>query len=164
MSEVRLTNEEIARVVMQYGFVECDVKGVLPAQVLGVVKKRDSIFPFVYHYKVVLKYGENIINYVIEDLKLLLTPLSAITDEQLNDIAKIYGGLWAKLDDNFLQIINKDNEVVRYFLLNQELPFMLSQYLIQQYYAVPLFFGINHWANGKTAIELGIATDKTQSL
>jgi hypothetical protein len=35
------------------------------------------------------------------------------------------------------------------------------QQLIIWGYAVPLFFGVNHWPNGKTAIELGIAVDKT---
>lgn len=35
------------------------------------------------------------------------------------------------------------------------------QYLVSKCYAVPLFFGIGHWANRRTAIELGIAIDKT---
>lgn len=38
-----------------------------------------------------------------------------------------------------------------------QMPYEAYQYLIQKGYAVPLFFGVNHWANGKTAIELGIA-------
>ena len=41
-----------------------------------------------------------------------------------------------------------------------QMPYEAYQYLIQQGYAVPLFFGIDHWANGKTAIELGIAESK----
>lgn len=36
----------------------------------------------------------------------------------------------------------------------------LFQYLISKGYAVPLWFGINHWANSKNAIELGIAISK----
>jgi hypothetical protein len=32
-------------------------------------------------------------------------------------------------------------------------------YLISKLYAVPLWFGVNHWANGKTAFELGIAAE-----
>jgi hypothetical protein len=35
--------------------------------------------------------------------------------------------------------------------------------LILYGYAVPLWFGIGHWANGLTAIELGIAIDKQQT-
>lgn len=31
------------------------------------------------------------------------------------------------------------------------------QWLIRNYYAIPLFFGKGHWANGKTALQLGIA-------
>ena len=42
----------------------------------------------------------------------------------------------------------------------RQMPYEAYQYLIQQNYAVPLFFGLYHWANGKTAIELGIAISK----
>jgi hypothetical protein len=42
-----------------------------------------------------------------------------------------------------------------------EMPFFAYQYLIQKGYDVPLFFGIDHWANGKTSIELGIGVDIT---
>ncbi len=34
---------------------------------------------------------------------------------------------------------------------------MIYQYLMKQGYAVPLYFGPDHWANGKTALELEIA-------
>jgi hypothetical protein len=37
----------------------------------------------------------------------------------------------------------------------------IYQYLIQQGYAVPLFYGVGHPMNGKTAIELGLALDAT---
>jgi len=45
---------------------------------------------------------------------------------------------------------------------NRDVSFEIYQYLVQQGYAVPLFFGLNNCANRKTAIELGIAIDKTQ--
>jgi len=35
----------------------------------------------------------------------------------------------------------------------------IYQDLIHKGYAVPIYFGPDHWANGKTAIELGIAID-----
>jgi hypothetical protein len=40
-----------------------------------------------------------------------------------------------------------------------EMPFFAYQYLIKNGYNVPLFFGLDHWANGKTPIELGIAIE-----
>ena len=33
----------------------------------------------------------------------------------------------------------------------------ISMLLKKNFYAVPIYFGLNHWANGKTAIELGLA-------
>lgn len=38
--------------------------------------------------------------------------------------------------------------------------YIIHQHLIQKGYAVPLWFGINHWANGKDAFQLGIAIEK----
>lgn len=38
-----------------------------------------------------------------------------------------------------------------------QMPYEAHQYLIQNGYNVPLFLGLDHWANGKTPIELGIA-------
>lgn len=35
------------------------------------------------------------------------------------------------------------------------------QHLLKSQVAQPLWFGIDHWANGKTAIELGIAVEKS---
>lgn len=40
-------------------------------------------------------------------------------------------------------------------LINQ-----VFEFLKLKSYALPLFFGVGHWANGKTAIELGIAIEK----
>jgi hypothetical protein len=48
----------------------------------------------------------------------------------------------------------------RVFLFGK-LTYEPRELLIKKGYAVPLFFGSNHWANGKNAIELNIAIDKT---
>lgn len=39
----------------------------------------------------------------------------------------------------------------------QESELFLTQHYFQERVAIPLYFGFGHWANGKTAIELGIA-------
>ncbi len=39
---------------------------------------------------------------------------------------------------------------------------MQFQYLVQKGYALPIFFSIGHWANGKNAIELGLAIETTR--
>jgi hypothetical protein len=50
---------------------------------------------------------------------------------------------------------------VKWFGLKvEDMPSRLFQYLISKGYAVPLWFGIDYWANGKTAIELNIAIQK----
>ena len=97
----------------------------------------------------------------IDKYKLLLTRLKDISDEHDFEIATIvYGkGDWA---------IGVGKEVVKKLYDNKTLfsaaPkwFFVHQYLIQKSYAVPLFFGVEHLANGKTAIELGIAIDKNK--
>jgi len=74
---------------------------------------------------------DNIIRKGIEERMLLLTPLSAMSDEHRERIDHL--NLWE--------------------CYNQ---------LVLWGYAVPLWFGIEHWANNKTAIELNIAKDKTK--
>lgn len=121
-------------------------------------------------------------------VQLLLTPLSAIIDEHALQIAKItnilpYGwdgpnGHYTinKLDHPNTGIEVKCNSYSVRIMINASVYFyddsrpnlamsissapLVYQYLIQQGYAVPLFFGVDHWANGKTAIELGIAIEK----
>lgn len=60
-------------------------------------------------------------------------------------------------------IVTEYNLFVQANLIQSSNPLTIYayQYLIFKGYAVPLWFGVNHWANGKTAIELGIAIDKT---
>lgn len=64
----------------------------------------------------------------------------------------------------FLLYINSWGTINLYVngeLSNNRYDCFIWQYLISKGYAVPLFFAPNHWANGKTAIELGLAIDKT---
>jgi hypothetical protein len=41
------------------------------------------------------------------------------------------------------------------------LSYISFQYLISKRYAVPIWFGALHWANGRTAFELGIAIESS---
>jgi len=62
-----------------------------------------------------------------------------------------------------LSLFTDTGEVVFHTKFTEQI-FLLGKYtyeprelLIKNRYAVPLFFGVDHWANGKTAIELKIA-------
>ena len=117
-------------------------------------------------------------------IKMLLTPLSSITDEHAIEIAfknntlpenwqifKVYSQApetWCAVKyrrnyvENDLKLNEDGYEYKETYITFYQLYDWQFQYLIQKGYAVPLFFGAGHWANGKTAIELGIAIDKTK--
>lgn len=102
--------------------------------------------------------------YNFDKCKLILTPLSEISDEDAIQANKIMGFEYSNEDgseahfdlegfrDWITEMFNWEQITVdgKTFL-------QLFQYLISKSYAVPLFFGVDHWSNGKTAIELGIA-------
>lgn len=96
-------------------------------------------------------------------IRLLLRPLSAITDEDAIEVAKL--SLFTGNPEAYVKV-GKDiiERVINYkSYTHRRMVFCPEQYLflISKGYAVPLFFAPNHWANGKTAIELGIAIDNT---
>jgi len=103
-----------------------------------------------------------------EKYQLCLTPLDKMTDEHAKGVIKASGfefqpeiGYTHKdkgFDFGYYTNDGWINDTFKFSDMNPE----QWQYLIQKGYAIPLFFGIDHWANGKTAIELGIAIDKTQ--
>lgn len=93
--------------------------------------------------------------------KLLLTPLDKISDEDAIEVAKVaeyyseMQHLWDAADTG--------RDIVRDLFGNDiwfKNKIFIYQYLISKGYDVPLWFGIDHWANGKTAIELNIAIPK----
>lgn len=85
--------------------------------------------------------------------KLLLAPLSAITDEDAIEVANMITK----------RVYNNASAAKRCVNFHTAIGFMhyACTYLIQSGYAVPLFIEPNHPNNGKTAIEMGIAIDKT---
>lgn len=126
------------------------------------------------------------------DITLLLTPLSEITDEDAIEVAKItdaVGGSNLLVDrrKEHLLIYHRMNDTVYtsnpkdcvYFYPESFEVFyqndngdiqdttmcrihFIIQFLISRGYSVPLFFGIDHWANGMDAIQLGIGIAKTK--
>lgn len=171
---MQLTNQERARVfAMYYG---CKYQIEIEGQADCLIN--DS-------YAIQCREREPSIS---TNAKLLLTPLSKISDEDAIEVAKVvtrYSGkaiaMRYKNSSGAISVIlsdrhDKGSPYTRLDIFKDlsmqwigkdleevdyfNLPFV-HQYLISQGYAVPLFFALNHWANNKTAIELEIAIDKT---
>jgi hypothetical protein len=83
----------------------------------------------------------------LDYIKLLLSPLRDLTEEDGNAIAKMCGGVWLKKDDNFWQIVDKDNQVPEWFILNEYLPMKITDFLRSRYYALP-YMGIDLFGSG----------------
>lgn len=173
----QLTNKEIAKVFALH--LGCDAKTNEPIANLYAINTdgfREYITPDGYkhcdpHHKTD---------------KLLLTPLSQISDEDAIEVAKICTGLkdstkfkvcvpnstfwrYVELSGTSLEvrIMFKQCNIIMCNVYNNSVSQsgnpevnLAIQYLISKGYDVPLWFGIDHWANGKTAIELGIAINK----
>lgn len=91
--------------------------------------------------------------------KLLITQIENISDEDAINVAKILYTDWhlLELDDVDFFLLERAKKYLRSEL---NYAYNVFQYLISKGYAVPLFFAPNHWANGKTALELGTAIEK----
>lgn len=132
---------------------------------------------------------DNINLVLSHSLKLKLTPLIKITDEHAIEVAELINeekyitGETFKVikEDEKISIFSSEviHESIKPFgyryetkfytdgyatpikpySLIRQMPFESYQYLISKGYSVPLFLEVNHWANGKTAIELNIAIE-----
>lgn len=156
---MKLTNEEKRKTLGQHIGCEAIFKKENFLQITGELLGVDA------YGNSFISTGRAIPAYKVCDINfsfLLLTPLSSITDEHAIEVAKMFG-YKGKNNEHLINvgegIINglRNNRTVENFQVMTE----LYQYLISKGYAVPLWFGIGHWANGKTAIYLGIAIDKT---
>jgi hypothetical protein len=83
--------------------------------------------------------------------KLLLTPLDWISEAHSMQVVLIMDGCF-KYWGSELAARGK-------YLLKNDLSWETRDYLASQGYAVPLFFGVDHPLNGKTAIELQLANE-----
>lgn len=99
--------------------------------------------------------GIHVRGHIQEGAVLLLKPLSGITDEDAIEVAHLMG--YTDINNKKFLIQAGKSEAH-----NPIARFCTNMFLISKGYAVPLFFSPGHWANGKTAIELGIAIDSTK--
>ena len=193
MATNSLSNEQIARVFAMYMHCEAlDIKAEPDeniSKIQGIFRTGDLVD----------NYGNDL---PLRDCKLLLTPLSAISDEDAIEVAKMSGFAWQLVEEErgYSNIVNEvfvDVEGIdrqkshivlpithicfegfvtitfkgEVFITHEDLSgqeyapstYFIHQYLIQNGYAVPLFIEIGHPDNGKTAIELGLAIEKTQT-
>lgn len=175
----KLTNEEIAKVFAMYLGCEIENKpytGLPPSEkdyftVIGkliyCIPEKDERLVCVIQNKDAQGFDWDDRSHIPDfDCKLLLTPLDKISDEDAEMTARV---LKIKSDEylaksgedwNRIKVVKRWIETGRY-MGEEFLDIFAYQYLISKGYAVPLWFGVEHWANGKTAIELGIAIDKT---
>jgi len=142
---MELTNEEIARVFAMY-FELVTYEWYTNPEDLNVAIVDGKTVKFISEGK---HTGEP---------KMRLTPLSSITDEHAIEVCDIEFGKPERRTLELSDYIERGKE----YAISDAFEYDIYQYLILKGYAVPLFFGVGHWANGKTAIELGIAIDKTK--
>lgn len=135
MSEQKLTKPEIARVFSLYWDNPCIYgKTIRQGTIRAIALQRIG-----YQY-----------------CQLILTSVSDITDEHALQVAKMAGFNTVDLGKSIVMEHFKSN----IFPVEGINWWAIFQYLISKGYAVRLWFGPDHWANGKTAIELGLAIDK----
>lgn len=142
---IQLTDQEKEKVFAMY--LGCEVKtGVTATAFLSASDDTNELISI-----------RTLINIPAD--KLLLTPLSKISDEHAIRSAKIHYTIFKGQSevsyDSRQQLIKHGSKVAKLCYTAE-----LCQQLVMWGYAVPLWFGIDHPANGKTAIELGLAIDK----
>lgn len=160
MTNTKLTNEEIARVFAMYFNSDIQLHEIGESAFISRIESINRNNILAKEYNFILKWS-------FQEVKLLLTPLSKITDEHAielsvccfpdgNDYDYLHGAATGKA---IVTTIKSGRQTNTFYPMARM--YDCFQYLMQQGYAVPLFFGLNHWANGKTAIELGIAIEAT---
>lgn len=112
--------------------------------------------------------------------RLILRPLSKVTDEDAIEVAKIMGmpanaeilkiyrdrESWIEIEYRWVNEVAELNNEDGYSYSATGVPIrevghaVPFQFLIQRGYAVPLFIAPGHLDNGKTAIELGLAIER----
>ena len=144
----KLTDEEIARVFAMY----------CPSREKIFINPQTGITYYGTLYQLSSMRG------FLHEYKLIAIPLSKVTDECASDIIKIVYPYYEGRRDDIkfaLSIIEEMNADLGLGSMRWSACYGIIQYLKLKGYAVPLWFDINHWANGRTAIELGIAIEKT---
>lgn len=95
-------------------------------------------------------------------IKILATPLSAMKLEHAVYIMKLRGdgcgSPQLEIGDGYFKVYNEGGSTSIDF---NNLSYMEASYLIKEGYDLPQYIDIDHPDNGNTAIELGLAIDKT---
>lgn len=104
----------------------------------------------------------------VMDKKIILTDIKNITDEHAVEVAKICGIKPEDIEYMVAQLLGfcRNHDIYYWIDLYRITPkesYSILQYLISKGYAVPLFFGLDHPCNGKTAIECGVAIEKSKN-
>jgi hypothetical protein len=179
MAETTLTQEQIARIFALY--VGCDYALINKRINRKIIVKLVGIKIHTSELFILQGMTTSRIDFNAEN-KLLLTPLSAITDEDAVEVIRLAGMpesaevlkvlkaqdyvevefRWKNKDK---RLNNKDGYSYSAIAagIRSDNIWTIREYLIQKGYAVPLFIEPNHPLNGKTAIELGIAISNSQS-
>lgn len=146
-----LTNEQIARLFAPYIGVQVKLyKTALNgnARLEGVSVKTADV-----------NYEGGIMYQPIDNVKLLLTPLSKISDEDAIELAKIHG--YNHIEES-IQIVREGlKNIDSLEAVTNALLFESYKFLLSSGYDFPQYIEPNHPDNGKTLIELGLAIDKT---
>lgn len=146
---MELTTEQKARVFAQYIGQ--------PVQLISSGEK-ENVIGFWNTNELMLSGGFT----PIADVRIILKSLSAITDEDAIEVAKLWA-IWADCADDLRGfVIDRVKWVM--FSGNKpqgDMPWIVREYLIQKGYALPLFIAPDHPCNGMDAIQLGLAIDST---
>ena len=141
---MQLTKEEIARVFAMYLGCECKWRQhTYKVNSAKFVTGINDILPF-------------------NETKLLLTPLEKISDEHAIEVARFKKkNIFQENDYDRPRTKHGMKDLGNGICISKNMCWEGYQYLISKGYSVPLFFGLNHWANSKTPIELNIGIEKT---
>jgi hypothetical protein len=154
---MKLTNEEIARVFAMYWdcpMIRTSYGTPEKGNILSYTANKLDVIPKVMQYSTCYFDNDKQWHY-----KLLLTPLSDISDEHAIECFSLIYPTVGNIADGLrkLQVETISGRLNYELSIDLNWKMFVREYLISKGYAVPLFFGINRWANGKDAIELGLA-------
>lgn len=167
MAEQELTKLEILKVFSKYIPCDCVQEGWFPKE----PKYREMIAVDLgsWQCRILLnkRTGENFW-FGAHHSYLMLKTLNDVSEEDLIEVAKI--AYPDELIHDFLWIPQEGRELVKLIERKTSYTFThrfanqmyIKDFLREKHYAVPEFFGRDHWATGKTPIELHIAVNVTE--
>ncbi|RYD56974.1 MAG: hypothetical protein EOP56_09210 [Sphingobacteriales bacterium] len=147
-----LTNEQVAKVFAMH--LGCEV--LCDTELKGYITGYSGYEQLEIQHHDGVHADEEATIWQMEDVVMLLRPLSSMTDEDKIRLSLQCGCLETLTKDYLIEVAT---EILND--MNQHLSWQGYQALIDGGYDVPLYFAPNHPDNGKTAIELQLAIDST---